>query len=98
MLITKNDKSKEVGDFKPISVLNALAKIISKVLANKLRDFLGDFIEDHQTGLLKSRSTLDSITITQNVIQFSKRNKVSGFMLKLDFEEAYDTVEWDCIL
>ena len=43
-------------------------------------------------------SILDSIATTQEVIQFTKRNKEPGFMLKLDFEQAYDTVEWDCIL
>ena len=41
---------------------------------------------------------MNSIASTQEVIQFVNRNKTSGFMLKLDFEKAYDAVEWGCIL
>ena len=86
-----------MGDFRPISVLNASVKIISNVLANKIIDVLGDTIDDHQTGFLKSRSILESIDTAQEVIHFTKRHKKSGFLLKFDFEKAYDTVEWDCI-
>ena len=32
------------------------------------------------------------------MIQFTKHSKVPGYMLKLDFEKAYDTMKWDCIL
>ena len=73
-------KRKELGGFSPISVLNDLVKIISKVLVNRLRDVLGDIINDHQTKFLKCRSILDSITTAWKVIQFTKRNKVSGFI------------------
>ena len=40
---------------------------------------------------------MESITTAQEVIQFAKQNKALGYLLKLDFEKAYD-VEWDCIL
>jgi len=73
-------------------------KIVSKIPANRLRKVLGNIIEDHQSGFLKGRSTFDSVGTTQEVIQFAKRNKVPGFMLKPDFEKASDMVEWDCIL
>ena len=56
---------------------------------------MGELVEDHQLGFLRGNS-LDSIARTQEVIQFSKRNKVPVFMLKLDFETAYGMVECDC--
>jgi len=46
-LIPKRDEAKEVGDFRPISVLNASVKIIYKVLANRLSEVLGDCIDDN---------------------------------------------------
>ena len=60
-----------MGDFRTISVLNSSVKIISKVLTNRLRDVLGDIIEEHQTGFLKGRSTLDSIATAQKIIKFT---------------------------
>ena len=81
-------------DFRPISMLQDHLQ----GFANRLREVLGELIEDHQSGFLKGRNSLDSIAIAQEVIQFSTRNKLSGFTLKLDFEKAYDMVEWECIL
>ena len=98
VLISKKGKAREVGDFRPISVLNASLKIISKVLAKRILDVLGDTIDDHRIGFLKVKSTLESIAAAKDVIQFTKRNKALGFILKLDFEKAYDTTEWDCTL
>jgi len=77
-----------VGHYRSISVLNSSVKIISKALASRLRNFLGENIGDHQTSFLKGRSTLNSISTAQEVIQFTKRNKVPGFMPKLDFEKS----------
>ena len=85
MIIPKKEGAKKVGNFRSISVLNVSIKIISKILANRLRDVMGHLLDDHQSGFLKVICTLDSITIAQEVIQFNKRKKISGFMLKLDF-------------
>jgi len=79
-------------DFWPIIILNASVKIISKILTNGLREVLGDIIGDHQTGFLKGKSILDTIAAAQEVLHFTKRNKTSSYILKLDFEEAY--VRW----
>ena len=98
LIPTTRGETKEVGDFRPISVLNVSVKILTKVLANRRKNVLGDIINDHQSGFLKGRCILDSIASTQQVIQFSKRNGNSGYMLKPNFEKAYDTVEWGCIL
>jgi len=87
-----------VLDFRPISVLNGSVKIISKVLANMLREVLEVIIDDHQSGFLKGRNTLNFVATAQEVIQFTKRNKIPRFMLKLDFEKTYDTVKWECII
>ena len=89
----KKSDAKELGDLRPINVLNDSVKIISMVLVNRLRDVLGDIINNHQTRFLKCRSILDSIATAQKVIQFTKWNKAPGFMLKLNFETAYDTVK-----
>jgi len=61
VLVQKKGKASEVGEFKPISVMNSLVKILSKVLANKLRDVLREFIGEHQTGFSKDRCILESI-------------------------------------
>ena len=63
VLIPKKSGAREVGDFRPISALNASVKIISKILANRLREILGGIIEDHhhQSGFLKGKNTVEVI-------------------------------------
>jgi len=85
VLNPKKREAKKVGDFMPFSVLNASVKILSKMLANRLIGVLGEMIKDHQSSSLKSRSTLNFMAAAQEVIQFTKRNKILIFMLKLDF-------------
>ena len=41
---------------------------------------------------------MESIVTAQEVIQFTKRNRIPGYMLKLDFEKAYDMADWECII
>jgi len=97
-MIPKKGEAKEVKDFRLISILNASVKIMSKVLDKRIREVLGNLIDDHQTWFLKGRSILESIEVAQEVIQFFKQIKTPRFLLKLDFQKAYDMVEWDCIL
>ena len=97
-MIPKKGEAKEVKDFRLISILNASVKIMSKVLDKRIREVLGNLIDDRQTWFLKGRSILESIEVAQEVIQFFKQIKTPRFLLKLDFQKAYDMVEWDCIL
>ena len=58
---------------------------------------LGDKIGDLQSSFLKGRRILDAIAALE-VIQFSKRNNMHGYLLNLGFEKAYDMIEWECIV
>ena len=52
VFITKKEGANEVGDFRPICLLNRPFKIISKVLANRLKIVLADLVEEYQTGFI----------------------------------------------
>lgn len=55
-------------------------------------------VGDYLTGFIKGRSILDGIVITHEVVHQVRKDKKSGFLLKLDFEKAYNRVNWDCLL
>lgn len=87
-----------ITDYKPISLLGSTIKTISKVLANRLVPKLQALVEEQQTGFIKERSILYGIVITQEVIHQTKKTKRNGFLLKFDFQKAYDRANWECIM
>ena len=55
-------------------------------------------MDDHQMGFIVGRSIMEGMVTIKEVIQSVKRHKASGYLRKLDFEKAYDTINWDCLL
>ena len=59
---------------------------------------LGALIDEYQTGFVEGRNILDGVVITQEIIYHCYRRKSWGIILKLDFHNAYDSVDWTCLL
>ncbi|KAK3175723.1 hypothetical protein Dsin_032610 [Dipteronia sinensis] len=82
-----------MGDFRPISLVGAMYKVLAKVLANRMRNVMQSVIEDYQMAFIKNRQILDSFVIAEEVIHKWKTEKDGGLLVKLDFEKAYDSVD-----
>ncbi|KAK2449150.1 hypothetical protein QL285_008374 [Trifolium repens] len=94
-LIPKIDCPQRLNDFRPISLVGSLYKILAKVLANRLRLVIGSVISEAQTAFVKSRQILDSVLIANEVVDEARRSKKELLLFKVDFEKAYDSVDWD---
>ena len=55
-------------------------------------------IQEEQSGFIKRRCILDSVAAAQEVIFHCKKKNVVSFRFKIDFEKAYDSVSWDCVM
>ncbi|GLU23278.1 hypothetical protein SLE2022_393000 [Rubroshorea leprosula] len=95
VLIPKKSNPVDLKDYRPISLINSLYKIISKVLANKIKKVLPKVISGTQSTFLGGRQITDGVLILNEVVEEIKRKKVSSFIFKVDFEKAYDCVNWD---
>jgi hypothetical protein len=94
-LIPKIDSPQRLNDFRPISLVGSLYKILAKVLANRLRLVIGSVISEAQTAFVKSRQILDGVLIANEVVDEARRSKKELLLFKVDFEKAYDSVDWD---
>ena len=94
-LIDKKDKIKpKIQTLRPISLLNVDLKIGTKALALRLQDVLPYVINDDQTGFVRGRTIFDSIKIIQDLMNLTKKFKLEGILLFIDFEKAFDSIEW----
>jgi hypothetical protein len=85
-------------DWRPIALCNVLYKLISKVLANRLKLILHKCISDNQSAFVPDRSILDNAMVAIEVIHFMKtktRGNDQFVALKLDISKAYDRMDWD---
>lgn len=93
-LIPKNDHPQGLGEYRPICLIGSIYKILSKVLANRLKKVLLLVISECQSAFLGGRNILDGVVIVNELVDLAKRNKEECMLFKVDFEKAYDTVSW----
>ena len=96
--IPKEDKPREfLKNWRPISLLNADYKIITSVLAKRLKTVLSNIISLDQKGFLKDRYMEENTRFIYDLIEYCKHTKRDGSLLLIDFEKAFDSIEWSYI-
>jgi hypothetical protein len=93
-LIPKIPSPFSLGDFRPISLLGCLYKIIAKVLISRLARVMNSLVDTTQSAFLHGRNLVDGVVVINEVVDLARRNDQSCLILKVDFEKAYDSVEW----
>lgn len=90
--ISKFSNPSRIKDYRPISLVGSLFKILSKVLVGWLKAINGSLISSSQSAFIQNRCILDAVVIINEVIDSTKNNRSGYFLLKVDFEKAYDSV------
>ncbi|GAU32684.1 hypothetical protein TSUD_145580 [Trifolium subterraneum] len=93
-LIPKVNSPQALGDFRPISLLGCLYKLVAKVLAARLGKVLGELIPKTQSAFLKGRQLVDGVVVVNEIVDYAKKAGKECLVLKVDFEKAYDSVDW----
>ncbi|GAA0140129.1 hypothetical protein LIER_35189 [Lithospermum erythrorhizon] len=96
-LLPKVQSLELIAQFCPISLCNVVSKVISKCIANQLKQVLPSFISSTQSAFVDDRMITDNVLLAYKVHHVIKKKKVGQygfFSLKLDMEKAYDRVEW----
>ncbi|XP_050222663.1 uncharacterized protein LOC126672753 [Mercurialis annua] len=98
VLIPKVIGSSNIKDFRPISLVNGLYKLLSKTLSLRLAPLLSSLVSESQHAFLKGRSILECSMIANELIHLANRRKEKLLVLKLDFQKAFDTIDWMYLL
>ena len=93
-LIPKKAGAMLIKDFRPISLMSRVYKIISKVLTSRSKSAMGKLVSQTQSAFVPSK-ILDSILMANECVDSRVRSGEPGLICKLDLEKAYDHINWD---
>lgn len=93
-LIPKVTDPQIVSDYRPISLVSLQYKVLSKLLANRLRKILPEVISDNQSAFLEGRQIVDCVLQAKEIVSWAKRSKSCLMRMKIDFVKAFDCVHW----
>jgi hypothetical protein len=94
-LIPKEADADVMNFFRPISLLNCIFKLFTKVLTNRLALIMDRIISHNQIAFIKGRYILESVVTAHEVLHSVHKSKGKGVVLKLYYEKAFDKVDLD---
>ena len=99
ILLPKPDKDKRLlANWRPISLLNHVYKILSGALAERLKPTLPHIINTDQKGFVTGRYIGECIRNTYDIIEYAKSKSRAGLLLLIDFEKAFDSISHSFII
>ena len=99
VLIPKITNASSTADFRPISCLNTVYKVISKLLATRLKSILPQIISQAQSAFMPGRLLAENVMLATDLVQgYNRANTTPRAMLKVDLRKAFDTLRWDFII
>lgn len=98
VLIPKKEDAKRPQDFRPISLIHGIQRIISKVLAIRLQPHIQPLVKDSQTGFTKGRQITEGFLYAQQILHITKEKKIPLALFKADIHKAFDTLSWEFLM
>lgn len=93
-LIPKRVDPQSIDYYRPICMVGALYKTISKLLSFRLKVVISPLINESQRAFVMNRQILDYVLVVNESLKWLKKKKIHEALLKLDFQKAYDSVNW----
>ena len=90
----KINEAERIQQYRPICLLNVSFKIFTKVATVRLNSVADHVVKPTQTAFMQGRNILDGVVILHETVHEMHRNKLAGVIVKIDFEKAYDKVNW----
>ena len=97
-LLPKRPDAEHVKDYRPISLVHSFAKLITKILANRLAGRLDGMVSPNQSAFIKGHFIQDNFMMVQQTVRFLHSQKQPRILLKLDITKAFDSVSWPFLL
>lgn len=94
-LIFKKGEKTNPKNYRPLSLTNTDYKIFAHVLANRLQKIASRLIGREQSAYIKGRYIGENARLILDVFEYYMHNDLDGILLFVDFEKAFDSVEYN---
>ena len=94
-LIHKKGERNDLRNYRPISLTNCDYKILAFVLAQRLQKVIDNLINKDQTAYIKGRFIGSNARLLLDIFEYCESNNKEGILMFLDFQKAFDSVEWN---
>jgi len=96
-LIPKVKNAMDVKQYRPICLLKVSFKIFTKLLLDRLEGIVDKLISNSQTTFIKGHYILDGAVILHETLHELSQKKLKGVVMKIGFEKAYDSINWNFV-
>ena len=93
VLLPKKSEALRVTDFRPINLIHSIAKIFSKLLANRHAPHMNSLVSNCQSAFIKKQSIHDNFLYVQGAVWKMHKFKMASLFMKLNIHKAFDTVK-----
>ena len=85
----------EIGNYRPIAVVNVMAKVFGHIINNKIMSWIEErkVLGEEQNGFRRGRGGLENVLVIREIIDRNKKMGKELYLTFLDLEKAYDTVD-----
>ena len=98
-IIPKEGKDlRYLRNWRPVSLLNTDYKILTKILSNRLHRVLAKLIQPDQGGYIQGRYMGQIVCTIKDIMTYTNIKNIPGYLLLVDFEKAFDSIEWPFML
>lgn len=98
-LVPKTEEARELKNYRPIACCNLLYKVISKIIANRLKTILPQLIKLNQSAFVQQRLLMENVLLaTEMVKDYHKPNISPRCVMEIDISKAFDSVQWEFVL
>ena len=98
-VVPKKTDSLEMRDFRPIACCNVLYKVVSKIIANRLKLLLPRMITENQSAFVRGRLLLKNVLFASELVKdYHKKSVSPRCVMKIDISKAFDSVQWSFVL